>query len=147
MNKRIFLVLLLAGCSAVASNEKTASDKTAPSGEQVFDILFSNLDRRLDQEPLCDVKSATREGKTMTLGEHVATVLSLSHESKNSVTLESSCNPSKHEAESGRIIDIWDCKIEVLEKNTESDFISSSMIAFSTTLDKAVMVKGSLRCF
>lgn len=141
MNKLAFLALLLAGCSAVALN-----DKTVPSGEQVFDLLFSHLDRRLDQEPLCDMKSATREGKTLTLGQHVATVLSLSHGNKNAVILQSSCDPSKHEAESGRVVDTWDCKIETLEKNSENEFVSSSTIAFSTPLDKTVIIKGSLRC-
>lgn len=141
MSKPVFLVLLLTGCSAV-----TSSDKTAPTGEQVFDLLFNHLDRQLDKEPFCNMASATRAGTTLTLGQHLATVLSISHESKNAVTLQSSCAPSKHETESENVIDTWDCKIEVLEKNRENEFISSAMIAFSTTLDKTMMVKGSLRC-
>ena len=40
-----------------------------------------------------------------------------------------------------------DCKIEILEKSKKGEFISGSMIAFVTDLNKTWVLPGSVRCF
>ncbi len=141
---KLFLLALLAlsGCSSTAF-----SDNRKPTGEDVFDILLKNAELSLSTEPLCDISSATRKKMHITLGEHLATVLSVSHETANKVTMSSSCDKTKFEDDAGSLIDVWDCKVEVHEANPQGQFISSSMIAFSAELEDHNLVRGSVRCF
>lgn len=136
------LTLVLSGCSAMAAFDSLPK----PTGEEVFDILLANSDLPLDGEPLCEILSATRKDTPITLGQHLATVLSVSYENPNTVQVKTSCTTTKHEDESHGVIDAWDCQLEVLEEDTKGEFISSSMIAFSTGKAKNRLLPGSLRC-
>ena len=137
----MLVVIFLTGCSTIA-----VGNTAKPSGEEIFDILFANLHLPIDNEPLCNMKSTTREHESITLGQHLATIFSVSYASDSIITIKSSCGRSKHESKNKEVIDIWDCDIEVLENNRDGEFISSAMIAFSTPLDKTELLPGSLRC-
>lgn len=137
------LTLALSGCSAMAALDSLPK----PTGEEVFDILFANSDLSLDGEPLCEMQSATKEKTPISLGQHLATVLSVSYENPNTVQINTSCTATQYEDESHGVMDAWDCQVEVLEEDTKGQFISSSMIAFSTGLAKKQLLPGSLRCF
>lgn len=134
--------IALQGCAVFAGEPVKP-----PSGEIVFDILLKNSNLPLKNEPLCNMSSATRNSNGITLGEHLATIFSVSYESNNTVALKSSCELSKVEEKTGKVIDAWDCKLEMLETNKAGEFISSAMVAFSISLDKTRMIYGSLRCF
>lgn len=136
------LAIALQGCAVFAYEPVKP-----PGGEAVFDILLKNSNLPLKYEPLCNMSSATRGSDDITLGEHLATILSVSYESNNTVALKSSCELSKFEEKTGKAIDAWDCKLEMLETNKAGEFISSAMVAFSISLDKTTMIHGSLRCF
>lgn len=141
MNKFFALIFFLSGCSAMAL------DKPSPlTGEEFYEILFKNMDIPLANEPYCDVVSVSRGAAGITLGQHVATILSVSYQAKNTVKLGASCEQSKYE-ETGGVVDVWECKFEMNEENVKGEFISSAMVAFSVSLDKARYIQGSLRCF
>jgi hypothetical protein len=141
MKRLLVLILLLNGCAALATE-----NPKPPSGEQVFDILFKNADRPLTKESRCDVKSMTRKNTAVTLGQHLATILSVSYETKNLVSIKSSCEMSKDDS-TGTVVDVWDCRLEMNESNQKGEFISSAMVAFNMSMDKSKLIKGSLRCF
>ncbi|HEY5603111.1 MAG TPA: hypothetical protein VIM41_08395 [Gammaproteobacteria bacterium] len=141
MKKLLTFIILLHGCSVFA-----VDNPQPPSGEAVFDILLNNSNRPLSKEPLCNMKSGTRKNVDVTLGQHLATLLSVSYETKNIVSLTSSCALSKHD-NSGVIVDAWDCKLEMNETNASGEFISSAMVAFTLSVDKSKFINGSLRCF
>ena len=141
MKRAVVLIVLLSACS-----KTVPADAPKPDGQRVFDILFSSIELALSEEPLCDMVSASRKNAAITLGQHLATILSPSYESESVVTIKSSCMPSKHEYEDGGIVDVWDCQLEVLENSQDGDSISSSMILFSTLMDDSEIIKGSLRC-
>jgi len=141
MRYSLFYLLIATLYSAAAT-----ADYKKPNGEELFDILFSSLSLPLSNEPLCDMTYFSRKNTPITLGHHLATVLSSSFESKNSVTVKTECTRSKHDLENKKIIEVWDCNINVLELNAKKKFISSSITAFAITLDKTKIVPGSLRC-
>lgn len=139
--KIIFLVLpLLFSCSTVAE------DKSIPNGEVFYDVLFSIQELILSNEPLCNLTSVTRKNTKITLGNHLSTVLSTSYNTNTKNSISSSCSLSKHENKNKVIVDIWDCKLEVSEKNTKGDFISASMIAFGINTKSMKYQPGTLRC-
>lgn len=131
--KYIFLVLMLCGCSS-----PVVGKGSMPSGEEVFNALFKNLDKNLRDEPLCRAE--------MTLREQLALSLSVAHESQNTTTIESHCSPSKHEVKPDQTIDIWDCTVQLNENDTDGNFISSSTYVFGLTKNHKEFVEGSLRC-
>ncbi|MGD8886430.1 MAG: hypothetical protein PVF34_12470 [Gammaproteobacteria bacterium] len=140
MKKMLIFILMLNGCAA-----RAAENDRPPNGEELFDILFSNTGLSLKGEPRCNVKSMTRENTDITLGQHLATIMSLSHESDNRVTLASACSLSKDDS-SGKVVDVWDCKLEMNESDKAGTFISSAMVAFYLSLDKTKLINGSIRC-
>ena len=138
--KIIMAILLLQGCAAVA-------DTGAPTGEQVLDALFTNTTLNLAKEPDCKQFSAARNTDQVTLGEHLATILSVSYQSKNKVSVTTHCSASKYEAKPGKINDVWDCALEMKETNPTGEFISSAMVSFYLTKDTHRLIPGGLRCF
>ena len=142
MKLAIALTVILSGSSAMA-----ACELCKPNGEEVFDILFNSIHLPLDKEPLCNMKSITRGGGSINLGQYLATTLSLSYATKNKVEIKSACGRSKHEADSQEIVEVWDCKVEIFETSQEGEFVSSAMIAFAVDLNKTNILAGSLRCF
>lgn len=142
MKLAIALTVLLAGCSTIASSQNLPSD-----GEAVFDAVLKSSNLPLNDEPLCNGVSTAQENESLTLGQQLATNLSVSYESKNTAEIRTSCAPSKFETKDKAILDVLDCKIEVLEKSKKGEFISSSMIAFATDLNKTRVLAGSVRCF
>lgn len=142
MKLSLIFILLLAGCSSL-----TVTSAEKPSGEEVLDLVLKNSSLPLENEALCEVKSFSRNGENLTFGEHLATNLSVSYESDNVVRIKSSCSRSKHDLGKTDVIEVWDCKLEILESSESGAFISSSMIAFATDLDKSKIIAGSIRCF
>lgn len=139
MRPLLALVVWFACCSCLASDAARA-----PTGEEVFDLIFKNSNVSLRTEPLCNLKSTTRPGQ-LTLGGHLATVLATSYGTRNTVNLKSECVASKYEAPDGSAKDGWECRIEMLETK-KSEFISSASIAFAVSLDRTKLIPGSLRC-
>lgn len=138
---RFVLVFMLVGCTYAAPDYQKK-----PSGEEIFDLLIKNSNRQMASEPACDGASATRKKLHVTLGEVLSTNLSVSYDTDNVTTTKSYCNPSKFESGS-KVIDVWDCSIEVLESDKKGEFISSSIVTFSTDLEKSTILPGSIRCF
>jgi len=137
----MFLAFLV-GCSSV-----TVTSAEKPTGEEIFDLISKSSAISLKNEPLCNVKSFTRKNENLTLGEHFSTNLSVSYENDNKVKIKSSCSLSKHDLSEIEVIDVWDCKFEVLESSLSGEFISSSIIAFAINLGKSKIIPGSIRCF
>ena len=81
----------------------------------------------------------------ITLGQHLATIMSVPYESANHVTIKTSCLPSKDDS-SGNVLNVWDCKLEMNETSENGSFISSAMVAFYISFDKTKFIKGSIRC-
>lgn len=132
--RRIPAVLMFLGFSLAAC----AADMR-PTGEEVFGALLANDDIDLAMEPLC--KADIR------LHQQLALSLSVSHESRNTTRIMSSCEPSKFESRPDQVIDIWDCEIRIIETDPKDEFISSSAYRFGITKDKQHrFVEGSLRC-
>jgi hypothetical protein len=100
----------------------------------------------MKSEPSCDGASDSRKKLHVTLGEVLSTNLSASYDSNNVTTIKSYCNPSKFE-DGNKVLDVWDCSIEVLENDKNGDFISSSIITFSSNLEITQILPGSIRCF
>jgi len=142
MNKLIFVIFLLQACASVVH-----ADTKPPTGEELFDLLLKNSALPLGKEPLCQQRSVTRKKSEITLGEHLATILSVSYQTKNTVQLKSSCLLSKYAAKAGTASDVWDCSLEMKESDAKGEFISSAMMAFYVTLDGAAIVRGGIRCF
>ena len=124
-----------------------AADTDTPTGEQVLDALFANTALNLAKEPDCKQFSASRNTDQVTLGEHLATILSVSYQSKNKVSVATHCAASKYEAKPGQVIDVWDCALEMKETNPTGNFISSAMVSFYLTKDKHYLIPGGIRCF
>ena len=131
--KYLSLFLLLAGCSAHAANIQSK-----PRGDEIFHVLLKNGDIKLINEPLCKAD--------INLTEQLSLALSVSYESENKTIIKSFCNPSKFDYPSGKVIDVWDCTVQINENNKNNEFISSSTFVFSLTKDKNEFIKGSLRC-
>lgn len=142
MKPCLFVIILLFGCSTV-----TVTSAEKPSGEEIFDLILMNSSLPLQNEPLCNVESFTRKSESLTLGKHFSTNLSVSYESDNQISIKSSCSRSKHDFSKTDVIHVWDCKIEILETSKNGAFISSSMIAFASDLEKSKIIGGSIRCF
>jgi len=141
MIRVIPFIFLFYGCSTLAT------DGSPPDGEEVFRLLLSNANISLKNEPLCNMTSVTKINGEMLLVDHLATVLSTSYLSKNTNTFASSCSKSKHETKDGKIIEIWDCNLQIKESSPDDEFISSSMVAFGISIDKSKFLPGTLRCF
>ena len=131
--KYLIFLLFLMGCTAHATNLLNP-----PRGEQVFNALLKNGNINLVSEPLCKAD--------INLYTQLSLAFSVSYESDNTTIIKSHCSPSKHAITADNIIDVWDCTVQVNENNKKGDFISSSTIIFSLTLDKKEFIKGSLRC-
>lgn len=133
------------GAIALACSSSALADPRPPTGEEVFDLLLRSASLPLRKEPLCSVKSA-KWGDSITLGQQLATILSVSHQSPNRVSLKSSCEPSKNEQPGKPPSDAWDCKVEMLESSESGEFISSALVAFLVSQDRSTLIAGSLRC-
>ena len=142
MKPRFLFIILLVGCSSI-----TVTSAEKPSGEEIFDLVLKSSSLPLQNEPLCNAKSFTRKSENLTLGEHLSTNLSVSYESDNQVGIKSSCERSKHDLSETDVIEVWDCKLEILETSKNGAFISSSMIAFASDIEKSKIISGSVRCF
>ncbi len=129
----LILLLSLSGCAVQATEQ---SNK--PRGEEVFNILLKNGGINLVNEPLCKAN--------INLNEQLSLAFSVSYENKNKTVIKSHCSPSKHDFSADKIIDVWDCTIQINENGLKNEFISSSVIVFSLTVDTKEFVKGSLRC-
>jgi len=131
--KKLLLILLLSGCSVAVIGETRP-----PSGEEAFSIFLSKASLSLEDEPLCkaDIK----------LYQQLALSLSVSHETNNTIKIASSCAPSKFENAENKVVDIWDCKIQISEENPEGEFVSNSTYVFGVSWDRSEYVEGSLRC-
>lgn len=139
--KILFIVLpFLLSCSSVVA------DKSAPNGETFYDVLFSIQDLDLSTEPLCNLMSVTRKNSKITLGNHLSTILSTSYSSTTKNVISSFCSLSKHENKNKRVIDIWDCKLEIKETNNKGAFVSASMVAFGVNTKTMKYESGTLRC-
>ena len=136
----ILIIPLLYSCASIAV------DRTPPSGEIIFDILLSIRDIKLNDEPLCRMVSTTRSTDSLTLGNHLSKILSTSYNSSTINTIKTSCALSKHEI-SNKIIDIWDCQLQIMETSEAGEFISSSMVAFGINAKSLIYQPGTLRCF
>jgi hypothetical protein len=142
MIKLIIVLFLLHGCATYAGD-----NNLPPSGEELFDALLKNGGIKLSSQPLCNEKSVSRDLQDVTLAQHLATILSLSYDTKNTVSLKSSCSKSKYQASAEIIEHVWDCKLEMMEVNADGTFVSSAMLAVNLSLEKKEMISGSLRCF
>ncbi|MCI0507808.1 MAG: hypothetical protein L0Z73_17095 [Gammaproteobacteria bacterium] len=129
----LIFFLFLTGCAVHAAD---LADK--PRGEEVFSALLKNGSINLVNEPLCKAD--------INLYEQLALAFSVSYESGNTTVIKSHCSPSKHEFSADNIVDVWDCTVQINENNQKGEFISSSTIVFSLTLDKKEFINGSLRC-
>lgn len=123
-----------------------SSDNLKPSGEEVFKILLSNGNIDLESEPLCEITSTTENKQTLTLADHLSTLLSLSYYEDTSTQLSSSCTQTKYQNNSGIIEDVWDCQVQVSENDKEGEFISTASIVFSITNEQHQFIHGSIRC-
>lgn len=141
MKRLLVMVLMVCGCSAQAVDHSTA-----PSGEAMFDALLNASQVVLNSEPLCDMKSATRPTAQITLGQHLATVLSMSYGNTNATQIASSCGKSFHAGQDGKPLGIWDCKMELMEVDANGKFVSAAMIAFGLSMDRHTLIPGTLRC-
>jgi len=141
MTKIIPFVFLFYGCSTLAT------DGSPPDGEVVFRLLLNSGYISLKNEPLCNVTSLAKKNEETLLVDHLATVFSTSYLSKNINTFASSCSKSKHETKDGKIIEIWDCNLQIKETSPDDEFVSSSMVAFGISIDKSKFLPGTLRCF
>lgn len=141
MKKILLLILLLQGCSVFAGE-----DKGAPSGEEVFDLLMENVNIPLSKEPLCNLKSTTRNDSNITLGQHLSTLFATSYNNSNRVVFTSTCARSKFD-KGKEAIDVWDCELNMNETRNQKEFISSATIKFSVPLNKRSVIPGSLRCY
>ncbi len=141
MKKIVFLIIMAYGCSAMAV------DPIPPTGEEVFKLLLSSGNIKLKNEPLCNVISISKIHDDMLLVNHLATVFSTTYDTDNINTVATSCSKSKHQKESGHVVDIWGCSLQVTESSQNGSFISSSMVAFGISKGKNKIVSGTLRCF
>lgn len=132
---------LMLGCATNAAIDKK------PNGTQVLASLFEASGRNLEFEPLCNMESVSNPKVPYTLKDQLSVVLSPSYDSKNKTTIQTSCNPSKHDADNNQVIDIWDCTLIINETSSEGRFISSSTVAFGLTKVDFKFVPQSLRCF
>ena len=142
MRLLLLSMAFLLGCSS--SGETSPLE---PTGEELFDLILKSANIDLKNEPLCDLQSFTRNKDSITLGEHLSTVLSASYKTDNELKIKSSCSASKHEMSNTEVVDVWDCKIEIEETNKSGEFVSSAMIAFASDLEKSEIIAGSIRCF
>ena len=138
MRSLLLISLLLFGCTTNAA--------PPPTGEEVLSALLKNGAIRLKDEPLCQMTTASIGLNDITLADHLSVVLSTSYETNNITTISSKCEKSKHDNK-GATIDIWDCSLQINEKDTSGEYISGSTIAFGITLKEKKLVAGSLRCF
>lgn len=129
------LVILLSGCASYAAQ---------PQGNDVIRLLFENAELSLSSEPLCSMVDA--QGQTLKFKEYLSQVLSVAYENTHQVSIKTFCSESKQELDNHKIIDIWDCRLEVLESNSNGDFISSSNIAMGVSKQTMQFIPGSLRC-
>lgn len=129
----LIVILFLTGCTVHAANLSNP-----PRGEDVFNAILKNGNINLATERLCkaDIK----------LYEQLSLAFSVSYESDNKTIIKSYCSPSKFDKSNGNVIDVWDCTVQINENNAKAEFISSSFIVFSLSLDKKEFIKGSLRC-
>lgn len=125
--------MLLACVSTQASNSATP-----PTGEEVFNAFLAQSNMDLSSEPYCkeDIKLYT----------HFASALSLSYNEGRTTTIKSYCEKSDYESSPGKVIKVWDCKVEIVEHDAKGEFIASTIYAFNLDLGAKTFIKGSLRC-
>ena len=131
---RYLLIALILSCYSIGVDAQNAP----PNGEEVFGIFLSKMNMNLANESLCKAD--------MKLYEQLALSLSVSYESKNITKVTSSCEPSKFDVTNNKVIDIWDCTIQINENSPEGEFVSSSTYVFGLSRGKHEFVDGSLRC-
>lgn len=74
----------------------------------------------------------------------MANNLSASHATANDATIKSKCEPAQWE-DAGKVVDVWDCDLRVLETNPEGELISSTGIRFAIPRDgEKRIIRGSL---
>lgn len=131
--KLLSILPMLVGCHSYASE---------PTGEQVFNALLFNADKDLNQELLCQADAS--------LGSLLTQTLSPSFASENKMQVSSECSKSKIELSSPegstKVVDVWDCQLQMLELDSKDEFVSSSMLAFALDENEFYLIDGSLRC-
>ncbi len=137
----IILLFCFVGCAV------NAEMFNKPTGEVVLQSLLNTGDIVLSNEPLCDMSSASMNKQDLMLSDHLATILSTSFESKNQTILTSSCSESKHDLTDSKVIDVWDCRLGINENNPAGEFITSSTVLFSLSIDDYSLIHNSLRCY
>lgn len=141
MRTFFLFVFALVGCTA------TFESNSKPSGEQALVALFTELERDLTKEPLCNMSSVEHPHTPYLLKHHLATILATSYESNHYTRLETDCNASKHQVDTGDVVDIWDCKLTSTELSSTGETVSVSTVAFGLAINTFDMVPQSLRCF
>ena len=117
-----------------------------PTGEELFNLILSNVNTSLRNEPGCDAASPSRNKSHMTLGDLLSTNLSVSYDEGNVTQIKSYCEPSKFDVSDKKTIDVWDCSVDIMENDAKGEFVTSTEIRLSIDLSKSRIILGSLRC-
>ncbi len=126
------LIFSLLSCSSVATND------ISPTGEVVFNALFSQFDSSLVSEPLCQTEER--------LQDLLALSLSVSMSERTKTHVSTTCESSKVESVDKKVLDVWDCTVNFLETDDSDAFISSSSYVLALSKVDLKFVRGSLRC-
>lgn len=137
----MIILLTLVCCASNAASLKK------PTGEVVLQALLNAGDIELSNEPLCNMSSASLNKPNLLLSDHLATILSTSFESENKTTLTTACSESKHDLTESKVIEVWDCRLGINENNPAGEFITSSTVLFSLSIDDYSLIHNSLRCY
>lgn len=109
-----------------------------PRGEEVFIALLGNSAMRLEEEPLCQAD--------IPLYVQLAWALAGSYQSEHTTQVTSSCVPSRFDTPAGTTIDVWECRVDIVESEANGDYVASANLLFDLTLEEKAFIRGSLRC-
>ena len=126
------LIFSLLSCSSIATNDNI------PTGEVVFNALFSQFNSSLVGEPLCQTDER--------LQDLLALSLSVSMSERTKTHVSTTCESSKAESVDNKVLDVWDCTVNFLETDDSDVFISSSSYVIALSKVDLKFVRGSLRC-
>ncbi|WP_417581239.1 hypothetical protein [Nitrincola sp.] len=148
MKRFVYLIFIVASCTISAADRSIDSESNAStlSGKALFRTLLKNSNHSLQDELLCQPPITAEDPKSYTLGDQLSLLLAMGHYDETSAKLDSTCSIDIFETPSGETVDVWDCQITVVETNTESEFVSSSILAVAISRPQKIMVPGSLRC-
>ena len=125
--------------SAHEDHTRSSNDFVHPAGADVFNAVLSNSSLRLKGEYFCN-------DEDISLSDHFSRALSSSYETDVNVTIKSSCNLSKFDITDSKVIDIWDCNINIIEENSDIEYFANTSYTFGLSIKEFDFVKGSLRC-